>query len=97
MAVLLKIQVSWQYTCPKCNYLPCDTVCIPEDLNLDDDISISDCDKILAFLPSIRSQVLEQVGSMDCFSYAFFFLFTSDKVGSVYVSNTMPHQGLGST
>jgi len=53
LAVLVKSPVSWQHDCPECNYLPCDTVCIPEDLNLNDDICMCDCGKMLALLPSM--------------------------------------------
>ena len=92
-AVLVKSPVSWQYACPECNYLPCNTVCIPEGLNLNDDISMSDCGKMLALLPSMWSRT-------NGFNALFFtcpiLLFTCDKVRTVYVSNTMPHQCLGS-
>ena len=92
MAVLVKSQVSWQYACPECNYLPCNTVCIPEDLNLNDDLSMSDCGKILALLPSMWSRTN---GFIALFFTRLIFLFICDKVRTVYVSNTMPYQGLG--
>jgi len=94
LAVLVKSPVSWQYAGPECNHLPCDTVCIPEDLNLNDDISMSDCGKMLALLPSMWSRTN---GFNALFSTCRIFLFVCDKVRAVYVSDAMPHQCLGPT
>jgi hypothetical protein len=92
LAVFLKSPFSWQCACPECNYLPCDTVCIPEDLNLNDDISMSDCGKILALLPSMWSRTN---GFNALFFMCLIFLFTCDKVRTVYVSNVwVPHGAL---
>lgn len=85
LAVLVKSPVSWQYACSECNYLPCDTVCIPEDLNLIYVINMSDCGKMLALLPSMWSRTS---GFNALFFTCLIFLFTHDKVRTVYVNNT---------
>jgi hypothetical protein len=93
-AVLMKIKVSWQYACLKHNCLPCDKVCIPEDLHLND--NISDCGKMLAFLPSMSSQTLNKMGSVHGLSFASSFLHLWQSKNCV-CEHTMPYQGLGPT